>query len=87
MTFFKERTVFFIDIFGWFRGGFGTRSDKQLGKITKAIRTLDIINEDIIIKNEKDRKKVDIIRDNIYDRMSVRQGNKALATSLKTALS
>lgn len=87
MTFFKNRSVFFIDLLGKFKGDFAKRSNKQLGKISKAINTLSVINEDIVIKNQKDERTIAKIRSDIWDRAQVQGENRALSNTLSKALS
>ena len=86
MTFFKNRTVFFFDLFGFLKPSFQSRRNKQVGKITKAIGTLNIINEDISVKNMKDDARIEKMKIDKCDRNLVREQNIILSHKLSDAL-
>lgn len=85
MTFFKNNTVSFISL-NPFKTDFGKRSAKQIGLISKAIDTLDVINEDIAIRNRKDYDIINKMNLACSARLRVKNDNKDLSLSLKQAI-
>lgn len=86
MTIFKNNGVLFVDLFGWAKSSFSGRSLKQIGKISKAVNTLNKINEDINVKNLKDAKIINKLENARIDRNDVKRGNRALIKDLRKFL-
>jgi hypothetical protein len=83
MTLFLNKGVFFTSVFDRNQK---KRSDVQLGKISKAVQTLNVINQDISISIDKDNIKIDKLNSRIMEKAETRSGNNALLTKLNEIL-
>jgi hypothetical protein len=73
MTFFYNKGVFFFSNLLGFNPS--AKSSKQVGVISKAIRTLNKINEDIVVSVQKDKVRISKLRDAIESKNLVKYDN------------
>lgn len=93
MIIFKNCNVFFFSLFGWLKPSPEVRIKTQVGLISKALDTLDVINDDITLKSDKILKEQEVLRSKISQKMidraklsSVKSSNQRLANSLRDKL-
>jgi len=79
MTFFFNNKVGFFNLFN---GKFTKQTDKQVGKISNAIKALDKINESISVSLSKDDNKISKLRKGAAKKDAVRTDNRRLLESL-----
>lgn len=79
MTIFQNGRVFFFSLFN---RSAKKRSDKQLGRISTAINTLSIINEDIALSIDLDYQRLSKIEGKLFDKRMVKDSNNSLINQL-----